>query len=92
MQHVGDGATATVPVERVNVATGGASVVVQFKGGSAQLGSDFNFNSSQLVWGSEQSGFRTALVPITADGLAETTESLVLQLDSPVGAAIINPA
>lgn len=89
---VGEGAQVAIPVERVNGNTGAASVQLQAQAGTALTPADFSFTTSQLSWGSTQTGLRSANLQIAADGISEATEFLTMQIANPTGAILGTPA
>ncbi len=82
------GGAATLVVERTGDLTQAASVVVDAAAGTATAGQDFTATTETLVWGAGVGGTRTLELPILDDNEIEGSESVVVTLSQPAGAAL----
>lgn len=84
-----EGTTAQVTVRRTGTTAAPASVTVStLAGGSATAGSDYTAGSMTLSWAAHEDADKTFSVPLLADGEAEGSETVLLQLSAPVGASL----
>lgn len=82
------GGSATLTVTRTRNSTGALSVNYATASGTATSGSDFAATSGTLSWSDGDTSSKTITVPITADTLAETSETFAVTLSNAVGATL----
>lgn len=84
-----DGGTANITVQRVNGSAGAISVEFATSDGSAVAPGDYAATAVSLDWADGESGAKTAFVPVVADGLPETDETVGLLLSNPTNGATL---
>jgi uncharacterized delta-60 repeat protein len=78
----------SVPVRRTGGSSGSVSVAYRTVQGSAEGGQDYQEVTGVLHWGDGDTGVRTVVVPILADGgVSEEDERFSLALSTPDGGA-----
>ena len=81
--------TATVTVNRTSGIAGAVTVNYATTGGTATSGADFTATAGTLSWPNGDGSSRSFTIPITADAIAEPTESFTVALSSPTGGATL---
>ena len=87
-----EGGNASVTIKRIGSAVGAASVQYQTIDGTASTGNDYNTSSGTLNWANGDSSDRTINISTFNDVFDETNEQFSVQLKSPNGAVLGNPA
>ncbi len=84
-----EGTSATLTATRTGGSSGALTVNYSTVAGSATA-ADFTTTSGTLAWADADTAAKTITVPITADALAESTESFTVNLGAPlVGSALL---
>lgn len=85
-----DAGTATVTVTRAAPFSGAVSVsYATIAGGTATAGTDYTTASGTLNWADNDSATKSFTVPIMNDGASEGSETVLLQLTSATGGAVL---
>lgn len=84
--------SATLTVTRTRNSSGALSVNYATTSGTATSGSDFTATSGTLTWSDGDTASKTITVPITADALAETSETFTVTLSNATGATLSDAA
>lgn len=81
--------SAVINVERLGGSTGSVTVGYATAAGTAAAGSDFTAASGTLTWADGDAAVKSFVLPIAADGTAESDELLTISLSSPTGGAVL---
>jgi endoglucanase len=84
-----DGGSAAIVVQRVGGSGGAVSVVVTTSDGSAVAPGDYAATTSTLNWTDGDSADKTLMVPLVADAVPETDETVGIALSAPGGGATL---
>ncbi len=85
-----EGANATLTVTRGGGSLGALTIGYATVAGTASAGSDFTATSGSLSWADGDASAKTITVPLASDALADTPESLVVNLGAPqIGGALL---
>ena len=84
------GGSATITVRRLAGDDGAVTVHYATGGGSATAGADYSATSGTLSWANNDDTNKSFAVPITNDTLAESGETIGLDLSAATGGAVID--
>jgi len=85
-----EGTTCTLTVTRTGGSSGSLTVGYATVAGTATAGSDFTPASGTLSWAGGDASAKTITVPLASDALADTPESLLVNLGAPqMGGALL---
>lgn len=82
------GTTIDVPVRRIGGKRGAVSVQYRVSGGTATDGSDYSAASGTLSWAADETSPKSIRISINDDSVVESSETITLELSSPVAARL----
>jgi hypothetical protein len=86
------GVTATITVTRTGGSSGAASVTYGDAGTGTATGADYSVTGGTLNWAAGETASKSFTVTITADGVADDNETVVLNLSGATGASLGIPS
>ena len=87
--------TATITVTRTSGSAGAVTVNSATSNGTATAGQDYTATAGTLSWANGDASAKTLTIPITDDGVVESSETVNITLSNPTGGVVIgspNPA
>lgn len=82
-----EGATALIPVNRTSGSDGAVAVSYQTNNGTATAPGDYTSTSGTLNWSAGDNTPKNISIPITADAVAESSETFTVTLSGPTNGA-----